>query len=248
MLKSAAQSSPVNQSNNTIRKMPATQMPTTRQGGSVPKRLLIAPDRLNEDLTFQALRQLQANPKLRQRQLAKALGISLGKTNYCLRALIARGLVKAEHFRTSNNKLAYAYLLTPEGIETKTRITARFLNRKPACGPLLAAARAVAEQGHPIPRLPKHPGGGDEAKATYPGKPHGSPRAHSKARGVRTFRSVSLQRKHNNTATCPTPLRHVPIRSRQSSPVNPRNNKNQQMPPTGQGGSVPKHPLLSPFT
>jgi len=112
--------------------MPATQMPTTRQGGSVPKRLLIAPDRLNEDLTFQALRQLQANPKLSQRQLAKALGISLGATNYCLRALIARGLVKAEHFRTSNNKLAYAYLLTPAGIETKTGITARFLQRKRA--------------------------------------------------------------------------------------------------------------------
>ena len=62
MLKSAAQSSLVNPSNNTNR-----QMPATRQGGSVPKRLLIAPDRLNEDLTFQALRQLQANPKLSQR-------------------------------------------------------------------------------------------------------------------------------------------------------------------------------------
>jgi len=98
----------------------------------VPKRLLIAPDRLNEDLTFQALRQLQANPELSQRQLAKALAISLGKTNYCLRALIARGLVKAENFRISTNKLGDPYVLTPAGIETKTRITARFLQRKRA--------------------------------------------------------------------------------------------------------------------
>jgi len=111
-------------------------MAATGQGGSMPKRLLIAPDRLNEDLTFQALRQLQVNPKLSQRQLAptgkKALGISRGKTNDCLRAPIARGLVKAESFRTSNNKLGYAYLLTAAGIETKTRITARFLQRKRA--------------------------------------------------------------------------------------------------------------------
>ncbi|MCF8002810.1 MAG: MarR family EPS-associated transcriptional regulator [Chromatiaceae bacterium] len=87
---------------------------------------------LTDDLTFQALRQLQANPRLSQRQLARALGISLGKTNYCLRALIARGLVKAENFRTSKNKLAYAYLLTPEGVDAKARITARFLKRKQA--------------------------------------------------------------------------------------------------------------------
>ena len=82
---------------------------------------------MNEDLSFRALRALQSNPRLSQRQLAQALGISLGKTNYCVRALIERGLVTAQRFRTSNNKLAYAYLLTPEGLETKTRITARFL-------------------------------------------------------------------------------------------------------------------------
>ena len=87
---------------------------------------------MNEDLSFRALRALQSNPRLSQRQLAQALGISLGKTNYCVRALIERGLVTAQRFRTSNNKLAYAYLLTPEGLETKTRITARFLQRKRA--------------------------------------------------------------------------------------------------------------------
>ena len=63
---------------------------------------------------------------------------------------------------------------------------------------LMLGARVVAEKGHPIPRLMKHPGGGDAAEVTYSGKPHGSPRADSTARGVRTFRSVSLQRKHNN--------------------------------------------------
>jgi len=87
---------------------------------------------VNEDLTFQALHQLKANPKLSQCQLAKALGLSLGRTHYCLRALIERRLVKVEHFRTSKNKLAYAYLLTPEGLETKARITARFIQRKRA--------------------------------------------------------------------------------------------------------------------
>ena len=87
---------------------------------------------MNEDLSFRALRALQANPRLSQRQLAQALGISLGKTNYCVRALIERGLVTAQRFRTSNNKRAYAYLLTPEGLETKARITARFLQRKRA--------------------------------------------------------------------------------------------------------------------
>ncbi|MBK1699841.1 MarR family EPS-associated transcriptional regulator [Thiococcus pfennigii] len=97
---------------------------------------------MNDDLTFQALRQLKANPKLSQRQLAKALGISLGRTNYCLRALIAQGLIKVERFRTSQNKLAYAYLLTPEGIETKARITMRFLKRKRAEYDALAAELA----------------------------------------------------------------------------------------------------------
>ena len=87
---------------------------------------------VNEDITFQALRHLKANPQLSQRQLAKALGISLGRTNYCLHALIKRGLVKVETFCASKKKLQYSYLLTPEGIETKARITARFLQRKRA--------------------------------------------------------------------------------------------------------------------
>ena len=65
-----------------------------------------------------------------QRELATALGVSLGKVNYCLKALIEKGWVKANNFRNHNNKAAYAYLLTPKGLERKAQITVRFLKRK----------------------------------------------------------------------------------------------------------------------
>ncbi|MEI7612368.1 MAG: MarR family EPS-associated transcriptional regulator, partial [Betaproteobacteria bacterium] len=65
-----------------------------------------------------------------QRDLAVRLGISVGKTNYCLSALVDKGLVKINNFRRANNKLAYAYLLTPRGIEEKARVTVSFLQRK----------------------------------------------------------------------------------------------------------------------
>jgi len=58
------------------------------------------------------------------------MGMSLGKANYCLNALIDKGLIKVRNFRNSQNKLAYAYLLTPKGIAAKTRLTAGFLKRK----------------------------------------------------------------------------------------------------------------------
>ncbi len=79
---------------------------------------------------LQLLRMLEANPSVSQRELSEHLGISLGKTNYCLKALVNRGLIKAKNFSNSNNKRAYLYLLTPAGIEAKARITARFLQRK----------------------------------------------------------------------------------------------------------------------
>jgi len=85
-----------------------------------------------EDLHYKLLKVLQTNPDLSQRQLAHELGISLGKTNYCLRALIEKGWVKADNFRRSTNKVAYAYLLTPHGIEERARATAHFLRRKVA--------------------------------------------------------------------------------------------------------------------
>lgn len=67
---------------------------------------------------------------MNQRDLADALGISLGKTNYCIKALVEKGLIKVQNFRNSQNKLAYAYLLTPLGIAEKAHLTARFLRRK----------------------------------------------------------------------------------------------------------------------
>jgi EPS-associated MarR family transcriptional regulator len=83
-----------------------------------------------EESYLQVLRLLQANPRVNQRGLADALGISLGKTNYCLKALMSKGLIKVQNFRNSDNKLAYAYLLTPAGILEKANLTARFLKRK----------------------------------------------------------------------------------------------------------------------
>ena len=76
------------------------------------------------------LRRLEENPNVTQRKLAKELGISLGKANYCLKALINKGLIKAKNFKNSANKRAYLYILTPQGIEAKARISVRFLQRK----------------------------------------------------------------------------------------------------------------------
>ena len=85
---------------------------------------------LDEDTRFRLLRLLQANPELSQRQLAGELGVSVGKINFCMRALLEKGLVKVRNFRDSNNKLAYAYYLTPKGAEAKIRATTQFLKRK----------------------------------------------------------------------------------------------------------------------
>jgi MarR family transcriptional regulator, temperature-dependent positive regulator of motility len=87
---------------------------------------------MTDDLHYRVLKHLAAHPDATQRDVAKALGISLGSTNYCVRAVVDQGWVKVQNFRKSDNKLAYAYLLTPQGIEAKARITARFLQRKRA--------------------------------------------------------------------------------------------------------------------
>jgi EPS-associated MarR family transcriptional regulator len=81
---------------------------------------------------LEALRLLAARPELSQRQLSRALGLSLGKTHYVLHALLDKGLVKIENFKRSDNKLAYAYLLTPKGFRTKLQLTRAFLVRKEA--------------------------------------------------------------------------------------------------------------------
>ena len=85
---------------------------------------------LQEDTHFRVLSLLESQPDLNQREMAKALGVSLGGVNYCLRALVARGLVKMSSFQVSENKMGYAYLLTPQGMTEKIALTVRFLKRK----------------------------------------------------------------------------------------------------------------------
>ena len=87
---------------------------------------------LQEDTHFRVLALLERDPEISQRDLAKALGISLGGVNYSLRALVEKGMVKAQNFSSSDKKLAYAYILTPKGLAEKTLLTARFLKRKVA--------------------------------------------------------------------------------------------------------------------
>ena len=86
---------------------------------------------MNDDHTsYGLLKTLEDNPGLSQRDLAKRLGVSLGKVNFCLNALIEKGCLKVNNFRNSDNKLAYAYLLTPQGVEQKARMTVEFLQIK----------------------------------------------------------------------------------------------------------------------
>lgn len=84
----------------------------------------------NDETGLKVLRLLEANPKASQRDLASEFGFSLGKVNYCIRALVHKGWIKSNRFRNSDKKLAYRYLLTPRGIEQKAALTARFLRIK----------------------------------------------------------------------------------------------------------------------
>ena len=85
---------------------------------------------LDETTHYGLLKTLEENPGLSQRDLAKRLGVSLGKVNFCLNALVEKGSLKINNFRNSENKLAYAYLLTPSGMEQKARMTIEFLKYK----------------------------------------------------------------------------------------------------------------------
>ena len=84
----------------------------------------------NEEIEYKVLKLLEANPKLSQRQLSAELDVSLGKAHYLLKSLIEVGWVKLGNFRRSDNKLGYAYALTPAGMAEKAKITVRFLGRK----------------------------------------------------------------------------------------------------------------------
>jgi len=79
---------------------------------------------------FNVLRKVNSNPNISQRELAFQLNLSLGKVNYCLRSLKSKGLVKIKNFKKSENKLKYAYILTPKGIAEKTKITINFMKKK----------------------------------------------------------------------------------------------------------------------
>jgi EPS-associated MarR family transcriptional regulator len=86
--------------------------------------------KLQEDTYFRVMCILQDNPDLTQRELAERLGISVGGLNYCLKALMEKGLVKMKNFANSKNKFGYVYILTPSGMAEKAAITHRFFQRK----------------------------------------------------------------------------------------------------------------------
>ena len=83
----------------------------------------------NQD-QLNVMRKIGKNPNLNQRALAEELNFSLGKLNYCLKALISKGLIKINNFKTNKNKIKYVYILTPKGISTKTKLTINFMKRK----------------------------------------------------------------------------------------------------------------------
>ena len=85
---------------------------------------------MTDDAELELMRLLEAQTEVTQREVASSLGMSLGKANYLIRALVEKGFVKAENYRNSGNKLAYLYLLTPSGISAKAELTRGFLARK----------------------------------------------------------------------------------------------------------------------
>lgn len=104
----------------------------------------------HRDLHLELLRLIDAHPTWTQRQLAKALGVSLGKTNYCVRALKEKGLVKWGNFTQNPNKLGYLHILTPQGVADKLRLTAHFLQRKEAeYEALQAEIASLRQELHP---------------------------------------------------------------------------------------------------
>ena len=113
---------------------------------------------MSEERQLKALKLLQENPELSQRQLADALGVSLGAANYCLKALVEKGWVKLENFQKNPNKLGYLYLLTPMGISAKTRLTGQFLARK------LQEYEQIQQE---IQELKRELGGSDPGSGAY---------------------------------------------------------------------------------
>lgn len=85
---------------------------------------------MKDEITYKLLKLIEAEPHLSQREIAQEMGVSLGKTNYCLKALIDKGFIKFQNFYNNKKKSAYIYFLTPKGIEEKAEVTYRFLQGK----------------------------------------------------------------------------------------------------------------------
>ena len=104
------------------------------------------------DAQFRILRLLEDQPEASQRDIARSLGVSLGLVNFCLKALADKGCLKVANFRASGSKLRYAYLLTPDGLQEKARLTSGFLQRKVSEYEALKAEIAAlqAEAGSPV--------------------------------------------------------------------------------------------------
>jgi EPS-associated MarR family transcriptional regulator len=84
----------------------------------------------NKDIHLDLLRKLEVNPEYTQRELSQEMGVSLGKVNYCMKKMVEKGWVKLKNFTNNSNKVGYAYLLTPKGIEQKAKLTFVFLQIK----------------------------------------------------------------------------------------------------------------------
>jgi EPS-associated MarR family transcriptional regulator len=85
---------------------------------------------LTDEYRYRILKLLESNPSATQRDIARELGVSLGRVNYCLQALVEKGLIKVNNFRQNESKRAYLYYLTPKGAQEKTKVTVRFLKAK----------------------------------------------------------------------------------------------------------------------
>ena len=83
-----------------------------------------------KDIRLDLLRKIEMKPEYTQRELSREMGVSLGKVNYCLKKLTEKGLIKIKNFKRSHNKIGYVYLLTPKGVEEKTKLTFLFLKIK----------------------------------------------------------------------------------------------------------------------
>ena len=110
---------------------------------------------LSDEFRYRILKRLEANPELSQRELAKELGVSVGKINYGLRALADLGLIKATNFVNSRNKSGYIYVLTPKGIQAKARTAVRYFRQKLAEYEVIQQEldelrREVARLGHGV--------------------------------------------------------------------------------------------------